>query len=233
MSSIATRISTTAATSSRALEVLRTEGVAGFTLRALDATVYRRLLVHTRSLLAPAPPRLSAGAGGAEFSLLGAEEVEEYRRLRPDTPAAEVRRRLDAGQRCIVARLGGEVVHARWCETNRFESAYLGFAFELLPGFAYSYDAFTAMRARRLGIAFEATRHSDALLRSEGAVTTLGSVWPGNTAAIAMFTALGRTPIGSLGALCLGRRRRLIRRRIADGYLGAAHRFSPSTDGAP
>lgn len=212
--------------------MLRAEGVGAVTLRALDASVYRRLLVHTRSLLAPAPPRPSAVAGDAEFSLLGADEVDAYRQLRPDTSAAEVGRRLDAGQRCLVARLGGEIVHARWFETARLESAYLGFALELLPGFAYSYDAFTARRARRQGIAIEATHRSDALLRTEGAVTTLGSVWPGNTAAIAMFTALGRTPIGSLGALRFGHRRRLIRHRLADGYVGAAHRFSPLTDGS-
>lgn len=224
------RISTSPGTASRALAVLRAKGLTGFALRALDSTVYRRLLVHTRSLLAPAAQKPLPGAGDADFSLLGRDEVEEYRLLRPDTPAAEVRRRLDAGQRCIVARLGGEVVHARWCETDRFESAYLGFALELLPGFAYSYDAFTARRARRLGIATAATHHSDALLRAEGAVTTLGSVWPGNAAAIAMFTALGRTPIGSLGALHLGHRRRLIRHRLADGYVGAAHRFSAFTD---
>lgn len=210
--------------------MLRAEGVAGLRLRALDATVYRRLIIHCQPLRAAPAPKPAMGAGEAEFALLEAHEIDAYRRLRPDTPAAEVRRRLDAGQLCMVARLGGEVVHARWCATDRLESAYLGFALELLPGIAYSYDIFTAPRARRLGIAIGASQRTDALLATGGAETTLGAVWPGNAAAIALFDAVGRTPIGSLGSLRLGGRRRLIRQRLPDGYLGAAHRFSAAAD---
>lgn len=219
------------ATATRASELLRSEGVAGVRLRVLDATVYRRLIVHTRSLRRSSPaPGPETTAGAAAYSLLEADEVTAYRLLRPDTPAAEVRRRLDAGQLCMVARLDGAVVHARWCSTERLESAYLGFAIELLPGIAYSYDSFTAPRARRLGIAIEATQRTDALLEEGGAATTLGSVWPGNAAAIAMFTKLGRSPIGSLGSLRVGRRRRLIRHRLASGYVGTAHRFEPGAN---
>lgn len=115
---------------------------------------------------------------------------------------------------------------------DRFESGYLGFALELEPGIAYSHDTFTAPRARRLGIAIEASRRTDALLEAAGAEMTLGAVWPGNAAAIALFDTVGRTPIGSLAALRLGERRRLIRHRLPDGYLGAAHRFSAATDGS-
>ncbi len=208
----------------RALGVLRAEGIGALRLRVLDATIYRRLNVYSRSLQPAHAPRPVAGA---EFSLLAAAEADAYRRLRPDTPAAEVRRRLGAGQICMVARLGGELVHARWSSTDRLESPYLGFAFELRPGIAYSHDAFTARGARRLGIAIEATRRNDVLLAAAGARVSLAGVWPGNAAAIALFETLDRTPIGSLATLRLGRRRRLIR-RLADGYVGAARRFTPA-----
>lgn len=223
--------SLSSAHASRALEVMRTEGIAGVRLRVLDATIYRSLIVLARSLEMPLPapkPGMEIGLE-AEFSLLERSEVGAYRELRPDTPATEVERRLDAGHWCMIARLHGEVVHARWVCPEQFESPYLGFTFDLKPDIAYAHDVFTAVGARRLGIGAEAVRRYDAILREGGARTVLGAVWPGNVAALAMITTQGQRPIGSLGSLRLGHLRRPVRRRLPDGYLGAAQRFSPLT----
>jgi hypothetical protein len=209
----------------RGLEVLRAEGLGGIRLRALDATIYRRLNVYARSLAIPLPD--GEPAADAEYSLLGADEVAAYRELRPDTPAVEVERRLDAGHWCMVARLDGSVVHARWVSPHQLESAHLGFAFDLPASTIYSYDFYTAVRARRLGIGAEAVRRYNAILERDGARIVLGCVWPGNRVAIEMLAKQGQRPIGSLGSLRLGPFRRPLRHRLQEGYVGEAHRFSP------
>ena len=215
-------------TPARALEVLRREGVAGLRIRALDATVYRHLLISARPLSIPEPAGLEALAR-IELSFLDPGEVEDYDAFRADSDPAETRRRLAAGHRCTIARRDGAIGHARWISPLRLESAYLGLSFELPPGTVYVYDTFTAVAARRQGISVAASSFYRDALRSEGIRTNLGSTWPGNAPARAMLRATGQELVGAIGAIRLGSRRIPVMRWMPAGYVGASHRFVPGT----
>ena len=213
-------------TPARALEVLRREGVAGLRIRALDATVYRHLLISARALSIPEPSELEPVAG-IELSFLDPADIADYAAYRPEADPAETHRRVASGHRCTVARRDGAIVHSRWISPNRLESAYLGLSFELPAGTVYVYDTFTAPAARRQGISLVVASYYRDALRSEGMRTVLGSTWPGNVAARAMLRATGQDLIGAIGAIRLGARRIPVLRWMPEGYVGAARRFSP------
>lgn len=210
----------------RALEVLRREGVAGLRIRALDATVYRHLLISARPLATPEP----AGVGLATdvgLSFLDPGQADAYAAFRPDADPSETQRRLAEGHRCMAAWREGRIVHARWISPRRLESAYLGLAFELPSGAVYVHDTFTAPEARRQGITVASGVYYRDALRAEGIRTALGSIWPGNAPGMAMLRANGQELIGAVGAIRLGSRRIPVMRWMPPGYLGTAHRFSP------
>jgi GNAT superfamily N-acetyltransferase len=210
----------------RALEVLRREGVAGLRIRALDATVYRHLLISRRVLSIPTRGGVELPRG-IELTFLEADGADEYAVFRPDAEPAETERRLGAGHRCIVARRGGRIIHARWFSPDRLESAYLGLAFELPSDTVYAHDIFTAPDARRQGISVAAASLYRDTCLAEGYRTALGSLWPGNSPGAAMLRANGQELIGAVGAIKLGARRIPILRWMPEGHLGRAHRFEP------
>jgi GNAT superfamily N-acetyltransferase len=55
-----------------------------------------------------------------------------------------IRRRLEAGQWCFVARHKGQIIHACWAATGRVWIDYLGCTLDQGPGEVYQYDSFTA-----------------------------------------------------------------------------------------
>ena len=210
----------------RALQVLRGEGISGLRQRGLDATVYRHLIITARSL---DDRRLDRDdvvePPGVDFSFLGLDSADDYASLRPDSLPVETNRRLTTGQLCLIGRRGGEIVHARWFSEERLESSYLGLSFELPPDAVYAHDVFTARSARKLRISVSAAPYYEEMLRHKDVRTILGSVWPGNSAGLAMVQAHGHERVGTLGAIRLGRARIAVRHRMPAGYIGAAGRF--------
>lgn len=213
----------------RALDVFRQEGVAGVRLRALDATVYRRLLITARGLRSEDSPVEEIKAAGLEVSFLEPRELEAYAAFRPDAAPSETRRRFDAGHRCVVARRGGRIVHGRWISPEQLESPYLGLSFDLPATSVYVHDTFTAAEARRQRISLMVSTWYRGALRDEGVRTVLGSTWPGNAPAMAMLRANDQDLIGAIGTIRLGPARIPLRRGMRPGYIGSAHRFAPET----
>lgn len=205
----------------RVLRLLGNEGPAPVWWRVLERTVYRRLRFLTRPVEFSGPPRPAPALGSLEFSQLDPGEIDAYGRLRPDVPEAETRRRLEAGERCLVALRAGELIHARWFARERVQIPYLGHSFELEPSVVYAYDGFTAPEARRqlVGLGGPAP---DAVIGDWGARATIVSVWPENTAGANLAIRLGYEPIGTVAAWRAGTRRLRLIRRLEAGYLGPA-----------
>jgi hypothetical protein len=204
----------------RVLEVLRAEGLRGLWWRGLAATVYRRLTLVARRLEPPPAPADAAVA----IEVLDVDSAGEYQLLRPDTPGAEVERRLRAGQTCVLVRRDGAPVSTRWFATGRAEVPYLDLAFELREGVAYVYDVFTAAEARGLGVTAAARPHYEGMLRDEGCHTLLGTVLPENGAGRGLVGGAGYVPVGTIGCVRLGSLRLAVG-RARPGYVGRGRRF--------
>jgi hypothetical protein len=184
---------------------------------ALAVTFYRRLVVYERPLdrTPPAPP----APPGASFHLLSVSQLDAYRRLRPDTPAEEIERRLARGDRCFAVSLDGAVVSTRWQSCERAEFEYLGMSFPLGSGLAYAYDGFTEDGIRGSGLSTLAAAHMGQQLRGEGYRSLLSALLPENEGGRRLLTGLGGRPVGTVGCLRLGPVRVPLR-RLPDGYLG-------------
>jgi GNAT superfamily N-acetyltransferase len=120
-------------------------------LRGLSrARIYRRLILRERPLSQPFPD-VSACVPVC-VSLLAAGEIDAYMAFRPDQSIAEVRRRLDEGQRCFAVWLDGRIIHAAWTVTGRAGIEYLSTEITLAPDEVYAYDVFTSPTFRGLGV---------------------------------------------------------------------------------
>ena len=95
----------------RVPRVLEEGGIATILFKVLGETVYRRMIVMECSLDEPVD-ELHARVD-VEVGLLDMA-ADDYRRLRPETPDDEIRRRRGAGHWCAGARIEGRVVSVCW-----------------------------------------------------------------------------------------------------------------------
>jgi hypothetical protein len=185
-------------------------------------TLYRRLGVYESRLDSPqiAPqPALAIEPGE-----LGAGDVETYMRLRPDTPDAEVRRRLARGDRCFVAWSGGELLSVRWLAFGTAEVAYLGLRFALPDGVAYPYDAFTPAELRGEGLSWAMGAFMAETVRGEGCRSLVSLIRPENAGGERLVARRGTIPSRTVGCLRLPGVR-IPFRRVRPGLLGPATRL--------
>lgn len=181
----------------RAYQVVREQGIGALFFKILGETVYRRVIVITRSLdepVADATPRLPV-----EICLLDESQVEAYVRFRPDTTPAEVMRRLRAGHACYVAWWQGEIVYAAWSVTRTAWIDYLACAIELAPDTVYVYQAFAAPQVRGLGLVGAVIQARVRALRPQGYRTMLAVVMPENVRARKALAQVGYRVCGTLG----------------------------------
>lgn len=187
----------------RAVVVLRSEGARSLGFKLLGETVYRRVVVLGRSLAGPLlrfdPPP------GVEIDRLRPAEIDRYLALRPAADGREIERRLAAGDRCLVARLDGRIVHAGWLASRPVWSDYLGMDVAPRPGEAYVYESFTDPAHRRSGITAARSTVALRLARDEGHRSIIGIVMPENRAAFGPARKMGFAPCGVIGWVGVGR----------------------------
>jgi GNAT superfamily N-acetyltransferase len=186
----------------RAVEVLRTEGLAGLWFKVLGETVYRRVVMVERCLDDP-PIRVDPTLP-ITIDLLRETDVEEYVRFRPMANPAEVHRRLADGQRCFVARYEGRLVHGSWVATQRAWIEYLAIEIQLAVDEAYSYESFTAADVRGHGIAEVRSKHMQRVLRDAGCSRLVAVIVPENRAAVRAGHKAGFHPFGVMGYIKIG-----------------------------
>ena len=83
---------------------------ASLRVRALAATIYRRVVVMERRLDHTLPE--VAARMPTRFALLTLGDLEPYARLRPDAEAAAARQRLVQGHQCFAIWHEGQIEHA-------------------------------------------------------------------------------------------------------------------------
>jgi hypothetical protein len=187
----------------RALRMLRDEGIGSVWFRLLAKTgIYRRLILGERPLDERPPEVLTVLP--FRVAPLGVGQLDAYHALRPDQDAAEVRRRLEAGQWCAAVWLDEEIVGALWLAGGRVRIEYLGRDLELGPDEVYVYDGYTSpafrgARASPLRTAWS-IRHASGL----GFRRLLATFLPENQPALPLWNRVGYRRLGVIGYVKLG-----------------------------
>lgn len=165
--------------------------------------VYRRAVLVVRSLDGP-PPDFRPGVA-VELAELGAEEIDEYRRLRPGQSPAEILGRLERGDRCFLSRVaGGTIAHAGWVAVGRGPVPYLRAEISLEPGDLYVYDSYASPGLRGRGLAPAWHAHVCRLGQSQGMRRVAGIVAVENRPGRRVLAKLGYTPAGVYRLVRLG-----------------------------
>jgi len=186
----------------RAVEVLRTEGIRSLWFKILGETVYRRVVLLERPLNEPfaeITARLPL-----EINLLKETELEEYRRFRPETDLSDLRRRLEAGHFCFVARHQGYIVAAGWVATRRAWVEYLACEIQLAQDEVYVYELLTSPRFRSQNIDTLTTIRMFAYCRDAGYRRQIGVTVPENRPAMRVAEKTGFIRCGVMGYVKLG-----------------------------
>lgn len=176
-------------------------------VKAAGETVYRRLLLLERDVREPLDVAVPAGLA---FGYMGEERVPAYEELRPGL-GRQAAARLAAGDRCFATWLDGRLVAVRWLATGSPHVEYVDLPLVLRDGEVYHYDTFTAPAVRRRGISAASQARLFETMREEGFERSVRAVLPENRAAIADAARAGYRPIGRIGYVRLGRRRRTFR----------------------
>lgn len=213
---------TVRAVARRAVEVLREEGLRSLWFKVLGETCYRRAILFERPLDAPVTPVVTKVP--VTIDLLDAAEVAEDDAFHPRSGPAEVRRRLEAGHLCFVARYQGQIVHSCWAARQRARIDYLDQEIDLAPGEAYIYQAFTAPNFRGQNISPARAVEMVRTFRRMGYRRLVAVILPENQPALRPPQKSGYRAIGMVGTVWLGPWRRDVCRITEKGALplGAA-----------
>jgi GNAT superfamily N-acetyltransferase len=192
----------------RAVVVLRDEGPRALWFKVLGETLYRRLrLVELRP-----EDAVQAGSLPLEFGFLEPSQAEEYARLRPGVDVAAVRQRL-VRERCFAAWSDGRLVSTRWVTAGSVYVDYLGRALPLAPGEVWISDTFTDPPYRGQDVSPAAGAALASALVEEGVHAQLAGVLPENPLGVRAYEQAGYRPVGTVGYIRIGRRRREFVRR--------------------
>ncbi len=197
----------------RAWQVARQEGPANFWFKLCSGLGYRRLILFERKV-APAEGRLSLPPG-ASLHLLSEEQIADYLRFRPETRAAEIHRRFQAGHLCFVIRSAEHILSATWVALSSAYVDYLHWELRLPKGEAYVYDAYTLTAWRAAGLSSTLSAFLSEQLSQRGVTRSWRAVMPENAAAMAMQSKLGSRPVWLIRSLRLGPWRWLSRSTLA------------------
>ena len=201
----------------RAVQVLRTEGVASLWFRVLGETVYRRMVLMERLLAEPVSP-VTPGLR-VTIGLLDEAEAGEYCDFRPGADLLDVRRRLGAGQWCFVARHEGRIVQAGWAVARRARIDYLDREIDLAPDEVYIYGSYTAPDSRGRNLAPAQRTEAVRFLRDAGYRRLVAAVFPENKAGFRPLEKIGCRRFGVMGYVKVGRWRRDFCRVSRDSLL--------------
>jgi GNAT superfamily N-acetyltransferase len=118
---------------------------------------------------------------------------------------AEIHRRLEEGQECWAAWIGGELAHWRWEATRLTFLHYLALTLQPERGELCVVDVYTTPRYRRRGLHTAGTFFALERARARGLTRLVGLVARWNSPGRHVMEAkTGRTAIGSVGYWTLG-----------------------------
>ena len=194
----------------RALEVLCESGPRLLARKIVAELFYRRVVVFEARLDVPRPEIRSQLP--LRFEVLGSDQIGDYLACLPGADPYEVDLRITIGDRCLAARLNGEVVAVQWVAFRDARLPNVGATLPISDGDAYLYGAYTSPRWRRMGINSALRTHVFDRLQAEGYRRVVSAWIPENKEAGVLKPSRGR-PVTVLGAIGIGPWRRPMRPR--------------------
>jgi hypothetical protein len=185
--------------------------------RTIAVLGFRRLWVF----LETPGPRTELCPSDIEARTLLASEVDEYCSVHPQTPPAEVCRRLNAGHSCVALWRNERIVASRWLSRERAEVEYLGLTVELPAGIEYHYDSHTVPEERRMRRQTLLREITFEIELAAGCTEVLFAVLPENRARLASLQPSAQR-VGTLASVGMGPRRIPIMRGEANHLRGAS-----------
>lgn len=190
----------------RAGQVLRQEGVKSLWFRVLGELGYRRTILFQLDLTHDRQDK--AVPAGVRFGLLSPNRVQDLLGLVRYCDEREIRRRLAAGQFCVVGYADGKPAYVNWLALGQVWIDFFGIQAVLSPGTAYSYELYVDPACRGLGLNRAGVDFGVQRLRERGFTKCVGVVVPENRAGLGYTLACGCQPIGWVRSLRLGGFRR-------------------------
>jgi ribosomal protein S18 acetylase RimI-like enzyme len=180
--------------------LLRTSSIAASGL-GLDRC-YVRVLLFQRDITR-SPPAVRADIP-LELRDLAEDDIAGYCRQRAGPDAAEVRRRLAAGYRCLVSWSDGRIVGEIWLGYDELWLERLQRRIRLAPHDAYVYYSFVIPELRGRNVGTARARLLGEHLRKEGSRRLVYMVAPHNRPGLGAPVKLRAERLGSVGYLRLG-----------------------------
>jgi hypothetical protein len=191
-------------------------GPGGVGRKLLAAAGVRRLVVYR--LAAELVRERTKPVPGVSVRPVSEDDVAAYLAFRPGVTERAVLGRLGAGDTCIGAWRGKQLVGCRWLADSVAKLGYLGISVPLCPGVVYAYDAFTAHDERGRGVGGMVTAALFDTATARGAGIVINAVLPENLDGQRLARRRS-SPIGSLRSIRLGPWL-LVDRRVAPRHLG-------------
>lgn len=170
----------------RASEVARTAGPRVLAAKIAGELGTRRVILYvsTRAARRPAAPPL-----GVALDVLRIGDEASYLDLDPQADAQAVRRRLETGERCFLARAGSRTVAAGWVSLGTGHVDHARVAIDLRPGEAYLHGIATAADWRRRGLGKAIFQAAQAALWEQGIRRAYSVAVPEHPASVALNAA--------------------------------------------
>jgi GNAT superfamily N-acetyltransferase len=143
--------------------------------------LYESTSASLRPLAGPPP--------GVSLDALRVGDEASYLDLDPRADARAVRRRLEAGERCFVARAGSRTVAAAWVSLRTGHVDHARVVIDLRPGEAYLHGVATAADWRRRGFGKAVFQAAQAALWKEGFRRAYSVAVPEHPASVALNAA--------------------------------------------
>lgn len=177
--------------------------------KLLGETVFRRVRYFERSLSDPIPP--ASPIPGMTVGELPPDRWPELAQFRPGTSVDKIAGRLGKGYRCFIASAQSGIVHAGWIASETAWCEVLGAEIPLPRDAVYFFDSFTIPEMRGRGLAPEAAKFRQRMLRQAGFRKVVAVADDDNRSGLRALEKSGYRPAGWLGVLRLGPWSRLIR----------------------
>lgn len=164
----------------RGREIVRDEGWTRLAFIGLGDLGYRRFLVYERRLdepILPVTPRLPILCEPFQPAAF-----DEYLRVHPLIPRAQLEERLARGDECYVARTDGRIAAVSWLSRDAHFFRSIGCRRELPAGEVDLYDSFTDPRLRGQRIAPALGVWVLERLRASGVTRAVLAIVPENAA---------------------------------------------------